>query len=63
MKRLWIGFAAEMILSFLVLGWIGTRIYQEMPPIPDKFVTTDGVTLFNVTSGRFTSSSRSRFGT
>jgi nitric oxide reductase subunit B len=45
MKRLWIGFAAVMILSFLVLGWIGTRIYQEMPPIPDKFVTTDGVTL------------------
>lgn len=34
-----------MIVSFLILGWIGTRIYQEMPPIPDKFVTTDGVTL------------------
>lgn len=40
-------FAAVMIVSFLILGWIGTRIYQEMPPIPDKFVTTDGVTLID----------------
>jgi nitric oxide reductase subunit B len=47
MKRLWLAFAAVMVLSFLVLGWIGTRIYQEMPPIPDKFVTTDGVTLID----------------
>ncbi|QEF97787.1 Nitric oxide reductase subunit B [Stieleria maiorica] len=45
MKRLWLAFTAVMVVSFLVLGWIGTRIYQEMPPIPDKFVTTDGVTL------------------
>ncbi|WP_442505401.1 nitric-oxide reductase large subunit [Novipirellula sp. SH528] len=45
MKRLWMAFAAVMIVSFLILGWIGTRIYQEMPPIPEKFVTTDGVTL------------------
>jgi nitric oxide reductase subunit B len=45
MKRLWMAFAAVMIVSFLILGWVGTRIFQEMPPIPDKFVTTDGVTL------------------
>ncbi|MFO0938404.1 MAG: nitric-oxide reductase large subunit [Gemmataceae bacterium] len=30
-------------MSFLILGWIGTRIYQEMPPIPDRIVTTQGV--------------------
>ena len=42
MKRLWYGFAAVIVLSFMVLGWIGTRIYQEMPPIPDKVVSTDG---------------------
>lgn len=47
MKRLWLAFAAVMVVSFLILGWIGTRIYQEMPPIPDKFVTTDGVTLID----------------
>ncbi len=45
MKKLWLAFAAVMIVSFLILGWVGTRIYQEMPPIPNKFVTTDGVTL------------------
>lgn len=45
MKRLWIGFALVMVISFLVLGWIGTRIYQEKPPIPSKVVTTDGTVL------------------
>lgn len=47
MKRLWLGFAAVLLFSFLVLGWIGTRIYQQMPPIPAKFVTTDGKTLID----------------
>ncbi|TWT68648.1 nitric-oxide reductase large subunit [Crateriforma conspicua] len=47
MKRLWMAFAAVMIVSFLILGWIGTRIYQEKPPIPEKYVTTDGVTLID----------------
>ena len=42
MKRLWIGFALVMFCSFLVLGWIGTRIHEEMPPIPAKVVSTDG---------------------
>ncbi len=47
MRRLWFAFAAVMVVSFLILGWIGTRIYQEMPPIPDKVVTTDGRTLID----------------
>ena len=42
MKRLWIAFVLVVGLSFLVLGWIGTRIYQEMPPLPAKVVTTTG---------------------
>ena len=42
MKRLWIVLAIVMIFGFVVLGWIGTRIYQEMPPIPDAVVTADG---------------------
>ena len=47
MRQLWFAFAAVMIVSFLILGWIGTRIYQEMPPIPDKVVTTDGRTVID----------------
>jgi len=42
MKKLWAAFAAILVLSFSVLGWIGTRIYQEMPPIPDRVVSTNG---------------------
>jgi nitric oxide reductase subunit B len=42
MRRLWIFFGVVLVLSFTVLGWIGARIYQEVPPIADKVVTTDG---------------------
>ncbi|WP_437191332.1 nitric-oxide reductase large subunit [Planctomicrobium sp. SH527] len=55
MNRLWMAFGAVMVFSFLVLGWIGTRIYQEMPPIPDKVVTTEGQTLIGngeITAGQ-----------
>ncbi len=47
MKRLWMAFVAVMVLSFLVLGWIGTRIYSEMPPLPQQVVTPDGQTLIS----------------
>jgi nitric oxide reductase subunit B len=42
MKKLWISFAVVLSISFSVLAWIGTRIYQEMPPIPERIVTTEG---------------------
>lgn len=42
MRRLWLFFGVVLLLSFVVLGWIGKRIYQEAPPIADKVVTTDG---------------------
>src|SRR5262249_4414416 len=42
MKKLWIGFAVVLVISFSILGWIGTRIYQEMPPIPERVMSTDG---------------------
>jgi len=35
-------FGVVLVLSFAVLGWIGTRIYQEAPPIAETVVTTDG---------------------
>lgn len=47
MRRLWIAFTLVMGVSFLVLGWIGTRIYREMPPIPDKVVSSDGTVLID----------------
>jgi len=42
MKRLWVCFAIVFAGSFAVLGWIGSRIYQEMPPIPARVVDTNG---------------------
>lgn len=42
MRRYWWGLGLVLVASFAVLGWIGTRIYQEMPPIPRQVVTSDG---------------------
>jgi nitric oxide reductase subunit B len=42
MKKLWISFAAVLVVSFSVLGWIGTRIYQQMPPLPTRILDTAG---------------------
>lgn len=47
MRRLWIGFATVLIISFGVLGFVGSRIYQEAPPVPDRVVTTDGRVVFD----------------
>jgi nitric oxide reductase subunit B len=41
-KRLWIVLAIVVIFGFTVLGWVGSRIYQDMPPIPERIVTSDG---------------------
>ena len=38
MKKLWLAFAVVLVVSFSVLGWVGTRIYQEAPPLPDQVV-------------------------
>ena len=42
MKKLWLLFAVVVMVSFGVLGWVGTRIYQQAPPIPEKVLTSDG---------------------
>ena len=42
MKKLWMAFALVLLVSFAVLGWIGTRIYEEAPPLVNKVVTTEG---------------------
>jgi nitric oxide reductase subunit B len=41
-RRLWIGFAAVVIISFAVLGWTGIRIYQQAPPVPERVISVDG---------------------
>ena len=42
MKKLWLVFIAIFVASFAVLGWVGTEIFRQAPPIPREVVTTDG---------------------
>lgn len=42
MRNLWTAFGLVMLVSFTVLAWIGTRIYEEAPPILSRVVTTEG---------------------
>ena len=41
MKRVWIVLAIVVTFGFTLLGWVGSRFYQEMPPIPEPIVTSD----------------------
>lgn len=45
MKKLWMIFIAIFVFSFAVLGWVGTEIFRQAPPIPREVVTTDGQVL------------------
>ena len=45
MKRLWIILGAVFLISFSILGWVGTEIFRQAPPIPKEVVTTDGTEL------------------
>lgn len=41
-KKLWTWLAAVIIGSFAVLIYFGVDIYRNIPPVPDKIITTDG---------------------
>jgi nitric oxide reductase subunit B len=45
-KRLWIILAFSMLIMFTTLLFFGRQIVHEMPPIPARFVTTAGETIF-----------------
>ncbi len=47
MKKVWIAFTTVVVLSFIVLIWVGTEVYQKQPPIPEKvFVKETDEVLF-----------------
>jgi len=46
-RKLWTWLAIICALSFAVLIWVGTEIYQTAPPIPNQVVSTDGTVLFS----------------
>lgn len=45
-KRLWMAFGAVIIGSFTVLGYYGTELYRQAPPIPERVVSPPGQILF-----------------
>ncbi|HYJ90333.1 MAG TPA: nitric-oxide reductase large subunit [Pyrinomonadaceae bacterium] len=47
MKRLWILLIGIMLVSFSVLGWVGSEIFHQAPPIPRDVVTTEGSVLIS----------------
>ena len=38
MKKVWIAFTSVVTLSFIVLIWVGTEVYQTQPPIPETVI-------------------------
>lgn len=46
-RKLWTWLAVICVMSFAVLGWVGTEIYLTAPPIPKQVVSTKGAVLFS----------------
>jgi nitric oxide reductase subunit B len=46
-RKLWIGLAIVMVVSFAVLGIVGYKGIHAAPPIPTQVVTTNGQVVFN----------------
>ncbi|QAU35357.1 nitric-oxide reductase large subunit [Janthinobacterium sp. 17J80-10] len=46
-RKLWTWLAIICVLSFSVLGWVGTEIYLAAPPIPKKVISSNGDVIFS----------------
>ncbi len=45
-RKLWTWLAVICVMSFAVLGWVGSEIYLSAPPIPSTIASTEGVVVF-----------------
>jgi len=45
-RKLWILLGALLFVSFAVLLWAGSQIYQKAPPMPERVASADGDTVF-----------------
>ena len=45
-RKLWLGLAALLIVSFSILLWAGGEIFRAAPPMPDAVTTQEGKTLY-----------------
>ena len=45
-KKYWIAVVAVLIIGFSILGYLGTDVYHQAPPVPTAYVSQDGRVLF-----------------
>ena len=45
-KKYWIAVIAVLIIGFSILGYLGTDVYHQAPPVPTAYVSQDGQVLF-----------------
>ena len=45
-KKYWIAVVAVLIIGFSILGYLGTDVYHQAPPVPTAYVSQDGQVLF-----------------
>src|SRR5262245_6898713 len=45
-RKLWLGLAALLVVSFSVLLWAGGEIFRAAPPVPELVTTSEGKTLY-----------------
>ncbi len=48
MKKLWLILVSVFVISFAILGWVGTEIFRQAPPIPNQVVAADGRVMIDV---------------
>ncbi|MDO5639860.1 MAG: nitric-oxide reductase large subunit [Neisseria sp.] len=41
-KKLWLSLVAVLIVTFSILGYMGSEIYKKAPPYPEQFVSGNG---------------------
>ncbi|MGJ8731513.1 MAG: nitric-oxide reductase large subunit [Cellulophaga sp.] len=46
MRKIWIAFTSVVVLSFIVLIWVGTKVYQTQPPIPEQVIVKETGEIF-----------------
>lgn len=45
-RKLWLGLATLLVVSFSVLLWAGGEIFRAAPPMPEQVVSVDGQTIY-----------------
>ena len=47
-RKLWLGLAVLLTLSFSVLLWAGTEIFRAAPPVPEQVLAEDGAVVYTL---------------